>query len=99
MKRLAIVITLLAVLATASIAAELPYMLDVVPGLRIQQGTPIPESDYMYWIAECEIGGMYMMLGEAAKELKVTQQMFTRWEDDSGVVAAVDAAAKKLQDI
>jgi NAD(P)H-dependent FMN reductase len=48
---------------------------------------------------ECEIGGVYMMLGEAAKELKITQQMFTRWEDDSEVVAAVDAAAEKLKHI
>jgi len=48
---------------------------------------------------ECEIGGMYMMLGDAAKELRVTKQMFTRWEDDSGVAAAVDAAAKKLKNI
>jgi multimeric flavodoxin WrbA len=48
---------------------------------------------------ECEIGGMYMMFGDAAKELKITQQMFTRWEDDSGVVAAVDATAEKLKNI
>jgi len=48
---------------------------------------------------ECEIGGMYMMLGDAAKELTVTKQMFTRWEDDSGVAAAVDAAAEKLKNI
>jgi hypothetical protein len=48
---------------------------------------------------ECEIGGMYKMLGEAAKQLKVTKRMFTKWEDDSGVAAAVDAAAEKLKNI
>ncbi len=48
---------------------------------------------------ECEIGGMYMMLGDAAKELTITKEMFTRWEDDSGVAAAVDAAAEKLKNI
>jgi multimeric flavodoxin WrbA len=48
---------------------------------------------------ECEIGGMYMMLGEAAKEVKVTQEMFTRWEDLCEVAAAVDAAADKLKSI
>ncbi len=48
---------------------------------------------------ECEIGGMYMMLGEAAKEVKVTKEMFTRWEDDSEVAAAVDAAAEELKNI
>jgi hypothetical protein len=48
---------------------------------------------------ECEIGGMYHMLGDAAKQVKVTKQMFTRWEDDSTVAAAVDAAAEKLKNI
>ncbi|MHC4545473.1 MAG: flavodoxin family protein [Planctomycetota bacterium] len=48
---------------------------------------------------ECEIGGMYKMFGDAAKEVKVTKQMFTRWEDDSGVAAAVDAAAEQLKNI
>ena len=48
---------------------------------------------------ECEIGGMYCMFGEAAKQVKVTKQMFTRWEDDCGVAAAVDAAVEKLKNI
>jgi len=48
---------------------------------------------------ECEIGGMYKMLGDAAKQVKVTKQMFTRWEDNSQVAAAVDAAAEKLKNI
>lgn len=48
---------------------------------------------------ECEIGGMYKMLGEAAKEVKVTQEMFTRWEDHCEVAAAIDAAAEKLRNI
>jgi NAD(P)H-dependent FMN reductase len=48
---------------------------------------------------ECEIGGLYMMLGEPAKELTITKEMFTRWEDDSATAAAVDAAAEKLKNI
>ena len=48
---------------------------------------------------ECEIGGMYQMLGDAAKEVKITKEMFSRWEDDSEVAAAVDAAAEKLKNI
>ncbi len=48
---------------------------------------------------ECEIGGMYMMLGDAAKDVKVTQEMFTQWEDQTEVVAAVEAAAEKLKNI
>ena len=48
---------------------------------------------------ECEIGGMYMMLGDAAKEMTITKEMFTRWEDNSEAAAAVDAAAEKLKNI
>ena len=48
---------------------------------------------------ECEIGGMYMMLGDAAKEVKITQEMFARWEDDSETVAAIDAAADRLKNL
>ncbi len=48
---------------------------------------------------ECEIGGMYMMLGDAAKEVTITKEMFTRWEDNCEVAAAVDAAAEKLKNI
>ncbi|MCP4455943.1 MAG: flavodoxin family protein [Planctomycetes bacterium] len=48
---------------------------------------------------QCEIGGMYHMLGDAAKQVKVTQEMFAQWEDDSDAVAAVEVAAAKLKDI
>jgi len=48
---------------------------------------------------DCEIGGLYWMLGEAAKEVTITREMFTKWEDDSEVAAAVDAAAEKLKGI
>ncbi len=47
----------------------------------------------------CKIGGAYMMYGDEAKELTITKEMFTRWEDDNAVVAAVDAAAEKLKNI
>jgi hypothetical protein len=39
------------------------------------------------------------MLGDAAKELTITKEMFTRWEDDSTTAAAIDAAAEKLKKI
>lgn len=48
---------------------------------------------------ECEIGGLYMMRGDAAKELTITKDMFNRWEDNSETVAAIDAAAEKLKNI
>ncbi len=48
---------------------------------------------------ECEIGGAYKMFGEATKNLKITKEMFARWEDDAQVAAAVDAAAEKLKNI
>jgi multimeric flavodoxin WrbA len=48
---------------------------------------------------ECEIGGLYSMLGDAAKELTISKEMFTRWEDDGGTAAAVDAASDRLKNI
>ena len=42
---------------------------------------------------------MYNMLGKAAKQVKVTKEMFTRWEDDSLVVTAVDTAADELKSL
>ena len=48
---------------------------------------------------ECEIGGLYMMLGDATKELTITKEMFARWEDDSATADAIDAAAEKLKKI
>ncbi len=48
---------------------------------------------------DCEIGGLYKMLGDAAKELTITKEMFTRWEDDSATATVIDAAAEKLKKI
>jgi len=48
---------------------------------------------------ECEIGGLYMMLGDAAKELTITKEMFAKWEDDPATAGAIDAAAEKLKNI
>jgi NAD(P)H-dependent FMN reductase len=48
---------------------------------------------------ECKIGGAYRMLGDAAKDLTITKEMFTRWEDDRETVAAIDAAGEKLNNI
>lgn len=46
---------------------------------------------------ECKIGGIYMMFGEAAKDMKITKEMFAKWEDCPTTVAAVEAAAEKLK--
>jgi NAD(P)H-dependent FMN reductase len=73
------------------------FKVDIVDTVRFQ--SKVPPCFKCGRHRECEIGGMYMMLGEAAKEVKVTKEMFTRWEDDSGVVAAIDAAAKKLKNL
>ena len=48
---------------------------------------------------ECKIGGLYRVLGDGVKELTITREMFTRWEDDSAVSAAIHAAATKLMKI
>jgi len=48
---------------------------------------------------DCKIGGMYHMFGETAKDMNITKQMFTTWEEDSATVAAIEAAAKQLKNI
>ena len=48
---------------------------------------------------DCEIGALYMMHGDAGKEVTITQEMFTRWEDDSETVVAIDVAAASLKNI
>ncbi len=48
---------------------------------------------------ECEIGGLYMMLGDAAKELTITPEMFAKWEDDDECMASVKKAADTLKNL
>ena len=48
---------------------------------------------------ECKIGGLYKILGDGVKELTITREMFTRWEDDSAASAAIHSAAEKLMKI
>jgi hypothetical protein len=48
---------------------------------------------------ECKIGGLYMMLGDAAHQLTITPEMFSRWEDDADAVAAVERAAASLRQL
>lgn len=49
--------------------------------------------------SECRIGGLYMMLGEDALNLKIKPEMFRRWEDDPASVEAVEAAARRLREL
>ena len=46
---------------------------------------------------ECKIGGAYMMFGDAAKDMTITQEMFARWEDDKETVSAIDDASEMLK--
>lgn len=48
---------------------------------------------------ECTIGGLYMMLGDAAHELTITPEMFGQWEEDAEAAAAVERAAAKLKQL
>ena len=48
---------------------------------------------------ECEIGGLYRMLGDAAHELTITPEMFNQWEDDQDAMAAVEKAAESLRNL
>jgi multimeric flavodoxin WrbA len=48
---------------------------------------------------ECEIGGLYMMMGDAAKELTITPEMFNKWEENEATTAAVKKAAETLKNL
>ncbi len=48
---------------------------------------------------ECSIGGLYMMLGDAAHELTITPEMFAKWEDDGETMTAVTKAAGTLKNL
>ncbi len=48
---------------------------------------------------ECEIGGLYAMLGDAAHELTITPELFNQWENDTEAVAAIEGAAGKLRNL
>ena len=47
----------------------------------------------------CRIGGLYMMLGEDALDLKIEPEMFRQWEDDPATADAVEAAARQLREL
>ena len=74
-----------------------PFKVDVLDTVRFQSKVPPCFKCGRHQV--CEIGGAYMMFGDAAKEMKITKEMFTRWEDDCPVAAAVYAAAEKLKNI
>ena len=48
---------------------------------------------------ECKIGGLYQMLGDAAKELTITPEMFTQWEGEDDTLSAVKKAAETLKNL
>ncbi|MHC4884489.1 MAG: flavodoxin family protein [Planctomycetota bacterium] len=45
---------------------------------------------------ECTIGGLYMMMGEAAKDATIQPEMFQQWEDNEEVAAQVESCAAGL---
>ena len=73
------------------------FEVDVIDTVRFQ--SKVPPCFKCGRHRECEIGGLYKMLGEAAHEVTITKEMFTRWEDDPEVTAAITAAAEKLKNI
>ena len=46
---------------------------------------------------DCSIGGLYMMLGDAAHELKITPEMFAKWEDDEEATGTIKKAVEALK--
>lgn len=73
------------------------FELDVISSIKFKSSVPPCFKCGRH--KDCEIGALYMMLGDAAKELTITKEMFNRWEDDSETAAAINAAAEKLKKI
>jgi len=48
---------------------------------------------------ECSVGGLYRDIGSAAYQLKITPDLFHRWEDHPETVEALDAAVEKLRGV
>ena len=48
-------------------------------------------------IKECRIGGAYYTWGEKAHTMKITPDLFRRWEDDSETMGQIEGAAEKLR--
>jgi len=73
------------------------FEVDVISSIKFKSS--VPPCFKCGHHKDCEIGALYMMHGDAGKEVTITQEMFTRWEDDSETVAAIHAAAEKLKNI
>ena len=73
------------------------FEVDVISGIKFKSS--VPPCFKCGHHRECKIGGAYMMLGDKAKDLTITKEMFTRWEDDSETATAIDAAAEMLRNI
>ena len=46
---------------------------------------------------ECSIGGLYNVMGEAARTLTIPPDLFCKWQDNSETVIAIDSAVAKLK--
>ena len=73
------------------------FEVDVISGIKFKSS--VPPCFKCGHHRECKIGGAYMMLADKAKELTITKEMFTRWEDDSETATAIYAAAEMLRKI
>ena len=73
------------------------FEVDIVDVVRFQ--SRIPPCFRCGRHKECEIGGLYRMLGDAAHELTITPEMFNQWEDDSDTTTAVEKTAKSLRNL
>jgi hypothetical protein len=73
------------------------FEVDVLDTVRFQ--SRIPPCLKCGRHKECEIGGLYQMLGDAAKELTITTEMFNKWEESEETCTALDMAAEKLKNL
>ena len=75
--------------------ALMPFQVNIIDTLKYS--SHIPPCFKCGRIKECRIGGAYLIWGEKAHTMELTQDRFRRWEDDPDTKAHIDEAAKKLK--
>lgn len=72
-----------------------PFLVNVVDVVKYCSGTPPCYRCGRH--QECRIGGAYRIWGAEVRNLTITQELFSEWEDCPATVAEIGEAAQKLR--
>jgi hypothetical protein len=74
-----------------------PFKVSIVDVVRYNSRTPPCYRCGRH--QECFIGGAYELWGQEVCNVTITQDLFSRWEDDSTTTSKVEEAARKIRNI